>query len=916
MSTSTEDVPTEPPSAAGTSTASELLACVTCRTRKLKCDRVKPICTRCAKVKNADCVYPESRRKPAFKRRNVKELEERLAQVEGLLQNVAKKATGQSTKGKEIAPDGESTSPVAQEDATASFDFPDVFSSGSPEETIPLNNFSRDQPFLAQAGGDSPEVSSRPQHGGGLMGLGRFESLPPIEVIEDLHKIFFMKQQHFIPIIHEGNYLRAFYSAPHMRPPMCLQYAIWTMAANGHEKYGFYHDVFYQRTRQYLEADELKGYGEHFITVSHAQAWALTATDEARCMFFTRAAMSSARCVRLIEMMGLHRLDDTLSEEDNPMAPTLAPPQSWVELEERRRIFWGAFCIDSHASISTGWPSLIDINEVTTHLPSSQDAFNSGQEEEAPTLQQALGGKQYSIFAGAVVICHIFNQLLKHVHRPMPNDRPDDPEYGQFWKRHRELDNTLSSAFMFLPERFRLPRNIRDPVSVNTNLNLHASIICLHNAACDKVDTYKLSGQLKQMSKVRTLTAAGEIVNIMKLTSHMNSEHRTPLVSLSLYCAASVYIYQAKENPGECEVENLEFLIKCMEAIGREHIITRAYLNQVLVDIERNGLSASLNLPTIPINPYCAHNIPLLARNSMSRHTKLQPPLPGRLPLGKPQGNAFEKSLWSDCFANPWHPSLRKAGLAPEAGSQDTGEAGGNKRKRASSPWPSGSGSGGASSDGSPGALGSSRWFTGPGHNRDAAGLAESLDKRPRPPGTFMPSESSIGAAEVPLFVPSEAWTRHMKLPHRTTESPSASSSPSVISRPTPTTTTTTTSTAAGTGDSQGSKRMAYILPDSTGQPMFPQDEARINTGISGGPSVDVGEFPDLSLFPDLGMDQWDITDTDAAALGSMYEHVPDDVVLTDPWTLLHDNSGGGDGSGDGGAGGSSSWNTGGEGCS
>lgn len=56
---------------------SEPLACVTCRSRKLKCDRVKPACSRCLKVKG-DCVYPESRRKPAFKRRNVKELEERL----------------------------------------------------------------------------------------------------------------------------------------------------------------------------------------------------------------------------------------------------------------------------------------------------------------------------------------------------------------------------------------------------------------------------------------------------------------------------------------------------------------------------------------------------------------------------------------------------------------------------------------------------------------------------------------------------------------------------------------------------------------------------------------------------------------------------------------------------------------------
>jgi hypothetical protein len=43
-----------------------------------------------------------------------------------------------------------------------------------------------------------------------------------------------------------------------MRPPMCLQYAIWTMAANGHEKYNEYTDIFYQRTRHYLEVDELK----------------------------------------------------------------------------------------------------------------------------------------------------------------------------------------------------------------------------------------------------------------------------------------------------------------------------------------------------------------------------------------------------------------------------------------------------------------------------------------------------------------------------------------------------------------------------------------------------------------------------------------------------------------------------------
>lgn len=52
--------------------------------------------------------------------------------------------------------------------------------------------------------------------------------------------------------------MQSFYSVAHMRPPMGLQYAIWSMAAHRDEKYGPYHEVFYQRARQYMESDELK----------------------------------------------------------------------------------------------------------------------------------------------------------------------------------------------------------------------------------------------------------------------------------------------------------------------------------------------------------------------------------------------------------------------------------------------------------------------------------------------------------------------------------------------------------------------------------------------------------------------------------------------------------------------------------
>ena len=110
-------------------------------------------------------------------------------------------------------------------------------------------------------------------------------------------------------------------------------------------------------------------------------------------------------------------------------------------------------------------------------------------------------------------------------------------------------------------------------------------------------------------------------------------------MALSLYCAASVYVSEAKDHKEQRDSANLELLTNSMAAIGRQHAISRAYLNQILLDIERNGLSTSFDfLPTVGGEKATGHGVPLVVRGSISRHSKVQPPLPGRLPLGAPQG--------------------------------------------------------------------------------------------------------------------------------------------------------------------------------------------------------------------------------------------------------------------------------------
>ncbi|KAG6304307.1 hypothetical protein E4U45_001727 [Claviceps purpurea] len=359
---------------------------------------------------------------------------------------------------------------------------------------------------------------------------------------------------------------------------------------------------------------------------------------------FTRASTTCAKAVRLCQMMGLDRLDG--DQDDLP--PCLGPPTSWEELEERRRVFWGIFAADSHGSISTGWHALINPEDIMTRLPASEEAFASGTEEISPFLEQTFNGAPYSAFAATIVVCQIFRIMLKHVHRCRPSDRPQDMLDGPFWHRHRALDNKLSSIFMFLPARFVLSRGMRDPGAIHMNLNLHAAVIMLHHAALEKVEQHDLPRSVRELSLCRLRASAEEIVNIVKMTSHSTSIFKSALCALSLYCCITVYIYLAKQSPHDgfsaLDRANLETTLQAMEAIGRKHAITNAFLQQAFLDIERNDLARMLRFSAVDtfrrfFDGSVGSVIPLITRSSVSRHSKVTPVLPGRLPLSNPQGN-------------------------------------------------------------------------------------------------------------------------------------------------------------------------------------------------------------------------------------------------------------------------------------
>lgn len=163
--------------------------------------------------------------------------------------------------------------------------------------------------------------------------------------------------------------------------------------------------------------------------------------------------------------------------------------------------------------------------KITTNLPGSEEAFESCTEQTTISLEQALAveGTQYiTPFGGVILAAALHGQNYRHLHQTDPNENPGDIPNGEFWKRHRKMDNVLSNIFMFLPDHLRLPYGLRDMNIVFTHMNIHASSICLHKFAIMTAERHQIDSNIVRQSRARSLMAAEEIVNLMRLVAHVD----------------------------------------------------------------------------------------------------------------------------------------------------------------------------------------------------------------------------------------------------------------------------------------------------------------------------------------------------------------------------------------------------------
>ena len=161
----------------------------------------------------------------------------------------------------------------------------------------------QDPYMMPMAGNLAPDMNPDPQMMNNLdlgldtsfswemIGLGLEEPMPMQEAVDELYgilqtslsvanilsrtNIYFDKIHPSLPMLHKHRYRSSMDLAPERRPPICLRYIMWALAAAITDKYMHHQDIFYRRSRKYIEIDEMKGQGEVFVSLAHAQTWSL-----------------------------------------------------------------------------------------------------------------------------------------------------------------------------------------------------------------------------------------------------------------------------------------------------------------------------------------------------------------------------------------------------------------------------------------------------------------------------------------------------------------------------------------------------------------------------------------------------------------------------------------------------------------
>lgn len=180
----------------------------------------------------------------------------------------------------------------------------------------------------------------------------------------DLDQVFFDRVHPILPII----YHRRYFSWADQENPgpvrTCLRSAMRTIAAAMSAPGRRYCDQLYAETFRLLQVHMVGS--QNKIVLEYLQAWLLLGHYELLRVSEYQAMLTAGRCFRLVLMARLSDIDSSahggVNLQQLPSATAMSKDgaaETFSLIEEQRRVFWGAFCLDRFLCSRNEYPVIL-----------------------------------------------------------------------------------------------------------------------------------------------------------------------------------------------------------------------------------------------------------------------------------------------------------------------------------------------------------------------------------------------------------------------------------------------------------------------------------------------------------------------------------------------------------------------------
>ncbi|KAK2601893.1 hypothetical protein QQS21_004580 [Conoideocrella luteorostrata] len=548
-------------------------ACVRCRAKKLKCDSQRPRCGTCT-GSNAVCevAAPQVQRGPKkgylkTLQNKIATLEKQLAEAQGAMLPVPDAPPPQAhmphphpeldflsmdTMLPDIPDDFHYNSATASGLASCSSDLSldplplphpmwagFVLTSAGP---IPANPFqspgsgSENNSGLIEAIAPSPGVTE--------------ESFYPTKLLQsDLNQVYFERTHQSVPILQRRQYFSWAHSASKTPARKCLQYAMWTSAASLSSHLQPLQESLYQTTQRLLTASNDNP--DAAASIEYVQARILMSIHDFVHRSHCQGWISAGQCFRIVQLMRLHQLDDPLQPEKPH------EHDGWIHLEEKRRAFWMAYCLDVLRA---------------TRLPLSDDAFQNDEPCKIAYLHdlfEAPAEFSPSPFLELIIFCTISRNIasLKRVHLADSDKIAPTPS---LFSHHASLSSTLEQRTEALQTNHSPSLHHSDPILLFTRMFAHALNLCL--CSCLKKTLSRDAEDYHEQVLAwqhRALKAVFGIVGLAESIASLSYFKMHPFTPLPLgICRDFLKSGQWVDQSTESQIQELSHLLCDMSSIN------------------------------------------------------------------------------------------------------------------------------------------------------------------------------------------------------------------------------------------------------------------------------------------------------------------------------------------------------------